>query len=158
MAETTDVAAIRARWAQETTAWWWTDQPDGVLRVAFVPLTKDGAVPSLPPDGFPGCAWWVEFPGDMEEYDGADLQRAEALAAAPEDIRRLLARTDALTGALARVMATARHRHPVFPPGAGATAPLVGFACRWCGAAETAPDEEMAHADDCPVRVLAEGR
>lgn len=102
---TTNVAAIRARWARVPTAWFWTDLPDGVLRVAFVPLTPGGAVPPRPPDGFPGRAWWAQFPGDMAEYEGADLRMAEAIAAAPTDIAALMAQIDALDDAITELLA-----------------------------------------------------
>lgn len=97
-----DLAAIRARWAAAAPGPWFdTDQPDGTLRVSFLPLVTGGEVPVHAPADWGAYAVCVVFPGDMEEYEGEDLRNARAIAAAPTDVAALLAHIDTLTAALA---------------------------------------------------------
>lgn len=95
--EADDLDALAALCAAATPGpWFSTDRPDGVLRVSFYPLEEDGAIAATAPSGDPAYAWWVEFPGDMEEYEGADLANAAFIAASREAVPRLVAETRAL--------------------------------------------------------------
>lgn len=115
------IEEIRARWQAATPGpWFETDLPDGVLRVAFVPL-RDGHVPAVPPMHMEAYSHYVEFPGDMEDYTGADLSTARAIAAAPTDIATLLAALDAVQRQLALADIVMRWVWESGPPDDGET-------------------------------------
>lgn len=94
---------IRARLEKATPGpWHWTDQPDGILSVAFGALNDAGEVDQRYTNVKQGYALCAYFPGSMEDYEGEDLHNAEFIAHCRDDVAyllALLAEQDARAGA-----------------------------------------------------------